>query len=98
MRIRPLVHDVRCALRVSRINCELSDADLAAMLKEAAHEIGGRGRTRQIIECTVMRAHHVCEAMLAEREAAAREHRRQQRKRSAGRRGVKRRASGRARS
>jgi hypothetical protein len=72
MRIRHLVHDVRSALRASKIPCELSDADLEAMLTEAIEDVGHCRQHHSLIECALSRAFHVCEEIALARAAGTR--------------------------
>jgi hypothetical protein len=83
MRIRQLLSELRCALRVSKIPCDLSEADLQAILRESADDVGDPHRTRCIIECAVHRAEHACEEISANGRAPVRK--RARKKRSLGR-------------
>jgi len=65
MRVNQLVHEVRGALRLHKVHCHLSDADLAAILRDSAEEIGDSRRTRDIVECAVAKVDFVCRELSA---------------------------------
>ncbi len=65
MRIRHLVHEIRGALRLHKLECYLSDADIEAILRDSAEEVSDSRRTRDIVECAIAKVDFVCRELSA---------------------------------
>lgn len=65
MDFRPLIHELRGALRLHKVECHLSELDLEAILRESIEEIGDKRRVDDIVECAIAKADFICRELSA---------------------------------
>jgi hypothetical protein len=65
MDFEPLIHELRGALRLHKVECHLSALDLEAILRDSIEEIGDKRRVDDIVECAVAKADSVCREISA---------------------------------